>query len=98
MLPSAFLDTVQLALFFIGTITLCSVLNYALILPAVFLVAFILALREYYMKTARELLKLETVTRAPVFSHFSDSLKGLLLLRAHGMEDRFVEDLYRYAL
>lgn len=95
LLPGVFLDSVQLGLFFLSTVILCSVLNYFLILPALLLVAFVMALREYYMKTARELLKLETVTRAPVIGHFSDSLKGMLLLRAHNMEDGFVEDLYR---
>ena len=96
LLPSVLLGSLQLILFFLGTIILCSALNYFLILPALLLVAFVLTLKGYYMKTAQELLKLETVTRAPVFGHLSDSLKGLLLLRAHNMEDGFVEDLYGY--
>ncbi|XP_015114991.1 ATP-binding cassette sub-family C member Sur [Diachasma alloeum] len=53
-------------------------------------------LQEFYMKSARELQKLEGSTRGPVAAHFSETLAGLPTVRASKQQDRFMDDMIEY--
>ena len=41
------------------------------------------------MPTARELQRLESVTRSPIFSHFGETLEGASTIRAFRAEGQF---------
>ncbi|XP_054751628.2 ATP-binding cassette sub-family C member 9-like isoform X1 [Lytechinus pictus] len=56
------------------------------VIPTV--ITFIVLL-VYYLKTSRELQRCESVTRSPIFSHFSETLGGLPTIRAYQDEKRF---------
>ncbi|KAL6013885.1 ATP-binding cassette glutathione S-conjugate transporter ycf1, partial [Candidozyma auris] len=44
---------------------------------------------QYYLKTSRELRRLDSVSRSPIFANFQESLNGVSIIRAYGQEDRF---------
>ncbi|PYH93177.1 P-loop containing nucleoside triphosphate hydrolase protein [Aspergillus ellipticus CBS 707.79] len=46
--------------------------------------------QKYYLRTSRELKRLDSVTRSPIFAHFQESLGGISTIRAYSQEDRFV--------
>jgi len=96
LLPDVFLEAVQLMLFSIGAIILPSVLNPWIILPAILLVAVFALIARYYLKSSRDLRRLEGVNRSPVISHFSDTLEGLVTIRAYKREEKFLKSLYRF--
>ena len=39
-----------------------------------------------YRKTSRELKRLDSVTRSPVYIHFDECLEGAAVIRSHGSE------------
>lgn len=43
----------------------------------------------YYLATSRELKRLDSTSRAPIFSWFGESLTGLSTIRAFGQTERF---------
>lgn len=45
--------------------------------------------QQYYLKTSRELRRLDSVSRSPIFANFQESLTGVSIIRAYGQEDRF---------
>lgn len=45
---------------------------------------------EYYRNISRELKRLESISRGPVYAHFSETLGGLTTIRAYGETRRFV--------
>lgn len=45
--------------------------------------------QQYYLKTSRELRRLDSVSRSPIFANFQESLNGVSIIRAYGQEDRF---------
>ncbi|XP_071492094.1 ATP-binding cassette sub-family C member 9-like [Diadema antillarum] len=47
----------------------------------------------YYMKTSRELQRCESVSRSPVFAHFSESLGGLPTIRAYKEQGRYFDTI-----
>ena len=43
----------------------------------------------------RELQRIESISNAPVFSHFSETFLGLTTIRAYNQESRFMEMLFK---
>ena len=48
-----------------------------------------------YVSAARDLRRLESVTRSPIFQSFSEVLNGIATVRAFGAQERFFETLFR---
>lgn len=48
-----------------------------------------LSYQKYYLRTSRELKRLDSVTRSPIYAHFQESLGGICTIRAYKQENRF---------
>ncbi|XP_068762329.1 ATP-binding cassette sub-family C member 4-like [Montipora capricornis] len=96
ILPFAFLDALLNSLYASGALVLPSVLNPWVTIPAIASVGVFLLMARYYLRSARDLRRLEAVNRSPVLSHFSETLEGLVHIRAFKKENRFLEVLYSY--
>ncbi|XP_028519482.1 multidrug resistance-associated protein 4 [Exaiptasia diaphana] len=53
-------------------------------------------LRNYYLRTSRDIKRLEAINRSPVYSHISASIDGLITIRAFEAEARFISTYYDY--
>jgi ABC-type multidrug transport system fused ATPase/permease subunit len=49
-----------------------------------------LIVQRYYRATSRELKRLDSVARSPIFTHFTDTLEGASTIRAFSAGDRFL--------
>uniref|UniRef100_A0A7S1VDZ8 Uncharacterized protein n=1 Tax=Grammatophora oceanica TaxID=210454 RepID=A0A7S1VDZ8_9STRA len=85
---------------FVLFMTLTSVVNLSAIvfvtpwmgiplIPVIFLYFRIL---NYFRLVSRETKRLESLSRSPVYSHFSETLGGLSTIRAYGKTDTFEQD------
>ncbi|XP_036312186.1 ATP-binding cassette sub-family C member 4 isoform X2 [Pipistrellus kuhlii] len=91
LLPLTFLDFMQTFLQVIGVVGVAVAVIPWIAIPLVPLAIIFIVLRRYFLETSRDVKRLESTTRSPVFSHLSSSLQGLWTIRAYRAEERFQE-------
>ncbi|KAI7521425.1 ATP-binding cassette glutathione S-conjugate transporter, partial [Hortaea werneckii] len=74
------------AIFTLVVISTSTPVFIALILP---LGALYMWIQKYYLRTSRELKRLDSVTRSPIYAHFQESLAGVSTIRAYRQTKRF---------
>uniref|UniRef100_A0A4W4ELJ6 ATP-binding cassette, sub-family C (CFTR/MRP), member 4 n=1 Tax=Electrophorus electricus TaxID=8005 RepID=A0A4W4ELJ6_ELEEL len=89
LMPWTFVDFIQVFLLILGTIAVAASVMPWILLPVLPLLIVFLFLRRYFLQTSRDIKRLESTTRSPVFSHLSSSLQGLWTIRAFKAEERF---------
>src|SRR3954465_9622060 len=48
-----------------------------------------LYIQRYYLRTSRELKRLDSISRSPVYAHFQESLSGISTIRAYNQQKQF---------
>ncbi|XP_060803850.1 multidrug resistance-associated protein 1 isoform X3 [Amyelois transitella] len=94
-LPSQFADVIYCFFEVLGTLFVISFstpIFLAVILP-IGVVYYVI--QRFYVATSRQLKRLESVSRSPIYSHFSESITGASTIRAYGVTRRFVEESER---
>ncbi|XP_025056140.1 multidrug resistance-associated protein 4 isoform X2 [Alligator sinensis] len=89
LLPLTFLDFMQTLLQIFGVVGVAVAVIPWILIPLVPLFILFIFLRRYFLATSRDIKRLESTTRSPVFSHLSSSLQGLWTIRALKAEQRF---------
>ena len=97
ILPTFFLLSIQLVLGLGSSAILPCLLNPWILLAVIPSVIVALSVVKFFLKSSRELKRLESICRSPVYSHFAETLNGLDTIRSRKREKDFTEALYRYA-
>ncbi|KAA0203072.1 hypothetical protein HAZT_HAZT007988 [Hyalella azteca] len=82
----------QISLNIVGIITVIASVNPYLLIPTFILAGIFWYIRRFYLGSARDIKRLEGITRSPVFSHLSTSLHGLTTIRAFKAQESFAKD------
>ena len=95
LLPVVMFDFIQCALFCLSTIVIVCITVPVLtvIVPPIWYHFYLC--RERYLRSGREIKRLEGITRSPIFASFSSTLEGLSTLRAYKLEDRVGPQFFR---
>ncbi|XP_054158179.1 ATP-binding cassette sub-family C member 4-like, partial [Oppia nitens] len=96
MLPFVSYESNKYIILTLGLLTVVAIVNYYLIIPAIGLLAAVLAIRWIYLKTSRDLQRFEGIARSPLYNHMTTTLIGLTTIRAYRAEHLFREQYYRY--
>ncbi|XP_013102325.2 multidrug resistance-associated protein 1 isoform X3 [Stomoxys calcitrans] len=73
----------------IVVISLSTPIFLAVIVPIAFLYYFA---QRFYVATSRQLMRLESVSRSPIYSHFGETVTGVSTIRAYSVQDRFIDE------
>ena len=96
VLPKTFLKSIQLILMLFTSILVPSVTNPWLLFVVIPMTILAALISRYYLKASRDLKRLESFCRSPVFTHISETLDGLETIRTRGSQEDFVDRFYRY--
>ncbi|KAI1421363.1 multidrug resistance-associated protein [Xylaria sp. FL1777] len=74
------------------TVVLIAAITPGFLIAAVFITALFIFVAMFYLRASRDLKRLESVNRSPLFQQFGETLSGVTTIRAYGDERRFIRD------
>lgn len=91
LLPSVLFHAILAVLILMGSLVIVLMQNPFIIFLIIVILPIFYYLYRYYSKTYRQLKKIESLTRSPIYSLFSSSVNGLTSIRAFKVEDSFIQ-------
>lgn len=80
------------ALGIVVTVVLIAAITPGFLVAGVFITLAYVFLGSFYLRSSRDLKRLESVQRSPLFQQFGETLSGVTTIRAYGDERRFIRD------
>lgn len=91
-LPKAILDATQIILNMVGSVVVTAIVNPLFLVPVAVLAVVFGWVRKVYLKTSKNIKRIEGTTRSPVFTHISATLNGLSTIRAFGAQAVLIDE------
>ncbi|KAM3726824.1 Multidrug resistance-associated protein [Dirofilaria immitis] len=85
----SFISTVLVVLMTMAVILYATPM-YSIVIP--FLATIYFLVLRFYISTSRQLKRLESAARSPIYSHFQESIQGSASIRAYRCMDRFIHE------
>ena len=76
-------------------VILISAITPGFLVAGVFITIVYTAIGAFYLNSSRDLKRLESVQRSPLYQQFGETLTGIITIRAYGDGPRFVVDNHR---
>ena len=76
----------------ISIVILVTVITPGFLIAAVFISVIYFIIGAIYIRSSRDLKRLESVQRSPLYQHFGETLSGITTIRAYGDERRFIRE------
>ncbi|XP_012274704.1 probable multidrug resistance-associated protein lethal(2)03659 [Orussus abietinus] len=96
LLPKAILDAGQVILMMCGSLIVSCTVNPIFLVPILILGTVFYWIRKVYLKTSKNVKRLEGMTRSPVFTHLNATLNGLATIRAYGTQDILKQEFDKF--
>uniref|UniRef100_A0A8C0GTI2 Canalicular multispecific organic anion transporter 1 n=1 Tax=Chelonoidis abingdonii TaxID=106734 RepID=A0A8C0GTI2_CHEAB len=91
-IPMSFRSWLTCFLGIISTLLMiCLATPYFALIIIPLIIELLLWSQRYYVSTSRQLRRLDSVTRSPIYSHFGETVSGLSVIRAYGHQERFLQ-------
>ncbi|KAL0466905.1 ATP-dependent bile acid permease [Neurospora intermedia] len=74
------------------TVTLIAWITPGFLIAGFFITILYVFLGAFYLHASRDLKRLESVQRSPLFQQFGETLSGVVTIRAYGAERRFIRE------
>ncbi|KAF2810986.1 uncharacterized protein BDZ99DRAFT_415278 [Mytilinidion resinicola] len=76
----------------ITIVILISVITPGFLIAGVFITILYVLIGKFYINSSRDLKRLESVNRSPLYQQFGETLSGMTTIRAYGDERRFIRE------
>ena len=86
------LGVLQCCFSIVSIVLLISIITPGFLIAGAFLTALYISIGAFYIRSSRDLKRLESAQRSPLYQQFGETLSGITTIRAYGDEGRFIED------
>lgn len=76
----------------ISVVILISIITPKFLVAGIFISVAYFAIGVFYLRSSRDLKRLESVQRSPLYQQFGETLSGIITIRAYKDEKRFIHD------
>ncbi|KAM9379691.1 ATP-binding cassette sub-family C member 2 [Phaethornis superciliosus] len=90
-IPMSFRSWLTCFMAIISTLLMISLATPFFVLIIIPLSIFYYFVLRFYVSTSRQLRRLDSVSRSPIYSHFGETVSGLSVIRAYGHQERFLQ-------
>ncbi|OCK81762.1 hypothetical protein K432DRAFT_424668 [Lepidopterella palustris CBS 459.81] len=73
-------------------VVLISVITPGFLIAGIFITVLYILIGKFYINSSRDLKRLESVNRSPLYQQFGETLSGMTTIRAYGDERRFIRE------
>ena len=80
----------------LGIVVTTVVVNWYMAFPVMAIAIGAIKMRSFHLKTARDLQRLDSIARSPVYSHIGETFNGLTTIRAMNVEQHMMNQYNRY--
>ncbi|KXJ93430.1 ABC transporter type 1, transmembrane domain-containing protein [Microdochium bolleyi] len=74
------------------TVAMIASVTPGFLIAGVFITALYFVVGMFYLRASRDLKRLESINRSPLFQQFGETLSGVTTIRAYGDERRFIRE------
>nr|APD26519.1 ATP-binding cassette transporter subfamily C member 1 X6 protein [Brachionus koreanus] len=93
MIPLSYRNLVRCMFQVIVTVVMISFVTPYFLIPLVPISIVYYFVQRYYVAAMRQLRRLNSVSKSPIFSHFGETLTGVSTIRAYSSEKRFIQQM-----
>ena len=76
----------------VSIVVLISIITPGFLIAGALLTCLYIAIGTFYIQSSRDLKRLESTQRSPLYQQFGETLSGVTTIRAYGDERRFLDD------
>lgn len=76
----------------LATTLLIAYITPGFLLFGIFIVAVYWLIGIFYLAVSREIKRIDSISKSPIFQHFGETLSGVSTIRAYGVSNRFIQD------
>ncbi|KAL0089230.1 hypothetical protein F4703DRAFT_1840014 [Phycomyces blakesleeanus] len=80
---------------FIASIIVIGAITPEFIIVAIVIGVVYMVIGVVYLRVSRQFKRLNSVSRSPIYSHFTETLTGVITIRAYCQEEKFQLELYK---
>ncbi|XP_044733468.1 multidrug resistance-associated protein 1-like [Chrysoperla carnea] len=95
VLPPEITDSIYDFFAVLSTLLVISISTPFFVVVIIPIVIFYYLLQRFYVCVSRQLKRLESLSRSPIYSHFGETLAGKHVIRAFGMQNVFIKESER---
>jgi ABC-type multidrug transport system fused ATPase/permease subunit len=72
-------------------VILITTITPSFVFPGIFIGFLFWRIGNYYLRSSRDMKRINSITRSPIYTQFNESINGVATIRAYGSETRFIE-------
>ncbi|KAF5288562.1 hypothetical protein FQA39_LY15341 [Lamprigera yunnana] len=96
LVPAAVTQSVRCILGIFGIIVVVCLVNPLFLIPTIFICSIIYFIRKTYLRTSLQLMRVDAITRSPLYGHVNATLEGLTTIRAFGNEETLMKEYHNH--